>query len=259
MTPPIDVQTPLAILYRDAAIVAVHKPHGLLVHRSPISRDRVFLLQRLRDQLGTRVYPVHRLDRATSGVIVFGLDPDTAATLAGAFTAGAVSKRYLAVARGWVEPAGEIDHPVRDEDTDAPARPSLTRYRRIATVELPYPVDRYPSARYSLVEVEPVTGRRQQIRRHFKHMSHHLVGDTTHGNGRHNRFFRDRLGITRLLLQAQSLAFAHPCSGARLEIEALPDPAWRRVEDLFGVTLFPPTPSKRHEREAGRDGRTGPS
>jgi tRNA pseudouridine65 synthase len=209
------------------------------VHRSPISRDSVFLLQRLRDQIGERVYPVHRLDRATSGVILFGLDPGAAAALTGAFGEGRVEKRYLAVARGWVDADGAIDHPVRDDDSDAPARPALTRYHRVARVELPYAVDRYPSARYSLVAVEPVTGRRQQIRRHFKHISHHLVGDTTHGNGRHNRFFRSRFGIDRLLLQAQSLAFPHPADGQRLVIEAIPDPAWRRIETLFGVTLFP--------------------
>jgi tRNA pseudouridine65 synthase len=240
MTPPSTAQVPLTILHRDAHIVAVHKPPGLLVHRSAISRDSVFLLQRLRDQLGQRVYPVHRLDRATSGVIVFGLDPGTAAALADGFAAGTVVKGYLAVARGWVDAEGLIDHPVRDEDAGADARPASTRYRRLATLELPYAVDRYPSTRYSLVAVEPLTGRRQQIRKHFKHISHHLVGDTTHGNGRHNRFFRDRLGIDRLLLQAQSLTFTHPVGGALIAIEAVPDPAWRRIEALFGVSLFPP-------------------
>jgi tRNA pseudouridine65 synthase len=242
MTPPGPGHVPLTILHHDAHLVAVHKPPGLLVHRSAISRDSVFLLQRLRDQLGARVYPVHRLDRATSGVIVFGLDPGTAAALGDAFAAGTVLKGYLAVARGWVDVQGLIDHPVRDEDGDSAARPARTRYRRVATLELPYAVDRYPSARYSLVAVEPLTGRRQQIRKHFKHISHHLIGDTTHGNGRHNRFFRTRLGIDRLLLQAQSLDFTHPVGGERIQIEAVPDPAWRRIEALFGVSLFqPPT------------------
>lgn len=240
MTPSTSGLPPLALLHRDAHVVAVHKPPGLLVHRSPISRDSVFLLQRLRDQLGNRVYPVHRLDRATSGVIVFGLDPATAAALAAGFSRGTVTKHYLAVARGWVDAQGLIDHPVRDEDGDTDARPALTRYRRLATVELPDAVDRYPSTRYSLVAVEPLTGRRQQIRKHFKHISHHLIGDTTHGNGRHNRFFRARFGIDRLLLQAQRLAFTHPATGARIALEALPDPAWRRIEALFGVALFPP-------------------
>lgn len=240
MTPPSTGQAPLTILHRDAHVVAVHKPPGLLVHRSAISRDSVFLLQRLRDQLGARVYPVHRLDRATSGVIVFGLDPGTAALLADGFATGKMVKGYLAVARGWVDAQGLIDHPVQDDEGRNAAKPARTRYRRVATLELPYPVDRYPSARYSLVAVEPLTGRRQQIRKHFKHISHHLIGDTTHGNGRHNRFFRNRFGIDRLLLQAQTLAFTHPVGGEHIQIEAVPDTAWRRIESLFGVSLFQP-------------------
>ncbi|MCB1802815.1 MAG: pseudouridylate synthase, partial [Gammaproteobacteria bacterium] len=178
---------PLSILYRDDHYVAVDKPPGLLVHRSPISRDRVFALQMLRDQLGRRVYPVHRLDRATSGVLLFALDAISAQHMVARFDARQVGKEYLAVARGWVDSEGFIDHPVADQDASATAQPAQTRYRCLARIELPYAVDRYPTSRYSLLTVTPLTGRRQQIRKHFKHISHHLVGDTTHGNGRHNR------------------------------------------------------------------------
>jgi tRNA pseudouridine65 synthase len=227
----------LKILYQDAHYVAVDKPVGLLVHRSPIARDGVFVLQMLRDQLGQRVYPVHRLDRATSGVLLFGLSGEAAMRLAAAFSARRVAKRYLAVARGWVDPAGMIDHPVADQDGNRAAQPAQTAYRRLAVTELPFAVDRYPSARYSLVEVEPLTGRRQQIRKHFKHISHHLIGDTTHGNGRHNRFFRNRYGIHRLLLMARRIEFDHPYCNRRVSVATTPDRDWQTVAGIFGHAL----------------------
>jgi tRNA pseudouridine65 synthase len=230
----------LQILYRDDRVVAVHKPCGVLVHRTPLARDRVFVLQALRDQLGQRVYPVHRLDRATSGVLLFALDSDTARTLVRQFETRRVRKQYLAVARGWVDPEGLIDHPVADEDVGGAPQPARTRYACLARIELPFAVDRYSSARYSLVRVEPETGRRQQIRKHFKHISHHLIGDTTHGNGRHNRFFRTQYGLERLLLQAQSLGFEHPADASSIEITAAADANWRKLAQLFGVDLFNP-------------------
>jgi len=228
---------PLKILYRDAHYVAIDKPSGLLVHRSPISRDQVFAVQTLRDQLGQRVYPVHRIDRATSGVLIFGLSADAARQLAGQFESRRVDKAYLAVARGWVDESGTIDHPVADEEGGGATQAALTRYRRLAAVELPFAVDRYPSSRYSLVRIVPETGRRQQIRKHFKHISHHLIGDTTHGNGRHNRFFREHYGIRRLLLMSQRLGFLHPYEGTRITISAQSDRDWCKVEMLFACSL----------------------
>jgi tRNA pseudouridine65 synthase len=227
----------LKILYQDRHYVAIDKPAGLLMHRSPISRDRIFVLQTLRDQLGRYVYPVHRLDRATSGVLIFGLSAQAAGRLADQFEARLVDKAYLAVARGWVDAAGLIDHPVADGDGNGVAQTARTHYRRLATVELPFAVDRYPTTRYSLLSALPETGRRQQIRKHFKHISHHLIGDTTHGNGRHNRFFRDQFGIRRLLLMSLRLSFRHPYGADLVTIVAGPDPDWQKVQDLFGYTL----------------------
>jgi tRNA pseudouridine65 synthase len=226
----------LPLLYRDSRYVFVHKPAGMLVHRSRLSRDRVFVMQTLRDQLGARVYPVHRLDRATSGVLAFGLDPDAAQRLAGEFAHRRIAKRYLAVVRGWLDADGTIDHPVADQD--GPARPAaaVTRYRRLSQIELPEPVDRYPTARYSLACVDPLTGRRQQIRKHFKHISHHLIGDTTHGHGRHNRFYREHLGLHRLLLLAYRLRLTHPYSGRALDVHAELDDDWCRVLALFDLS-----------------------
>lgn len=212
----------LTILYRDEHYIAVDKPAGLLVHRTRISEDSRFALQQLRDQIGRRVYPVHRLDRPTSGVLVFGLDSDAARRLVQLFEQRQVQKRYLAVVRGYTEASALIDYPLREEP-HKPAQAAVTGYRRLATVELPIAVGRYATARYSLLEVRPATGRMHQIRKHMKHIFHPIVGDTTHGDGRHNRLFREQFGIYRLLLMATGLAFRHPYSGADLSISAAPD------------------------------------
>ncbi len=223
----------LQILFRDEHYIAIHKPANILVHRSWLaSRDRRFVLQELRDQIGQRVYPVHRLDRATSGVLIFALTPAAGQRLSARFEAGEVAKDYLAVVRGWADTAGVIDHPVRDRDQGGAPREAVSRYRRLARIELPFAVDRYPSSRYSLVAVQPQTGRRHQIRQHFKHLSHPLLGDTTYGNGRHNRFFREHFAIHRLLLLARQLAFEHPDSGERIVIGAAPEPDWSRLLSL---------------------------
>lgn len=228
---------PLPILFQDDHLIAVHKPPGLLMHRSPISRDEVFLVQTLRDQIHRRVYPVHRLDRATSGVVVFGLTPEAAGMLASAFQNAKVDKQYLALARGWTEEHGVIDHPVADEEGNNQLQEARTSYRTLARVEIPEHVDRYPTSRYSLVSASPLTGRRQQIRKHFKHISHHLIGDTTHGNGRHNRFFRERFGIHRLMLLAHRLAFEHPLTRETVELIAMPEAEWETIALAFGWEL----------------------
>ncbi len=220
----------MEILHHDDHLVAVHKPAGLLVHRSMIDRHETrFALQMVRDQIGRRVFPVHRLDKPVSGVLLFALDADTARALTDAFTRGAVHKSYLAVVRGFTLEQDVIDYPLveqPDRMTDGrarqakPAQAAVTAYRRLATVELPHPVGRYATARYSLLSVQPATGRKHQIRRHMKHIFHPIVGDTTHGDGRHNRFFRERLACERLLLAATALRLRHPVSGEALEIDA---------------------------------------
>jgi tRNA pseudouridine65 synthase len=225
---------PLTILYRDEDYVAVDKPSGLQVHRSWISEENEqFLLQRLRDQIGQRVYTVHRLDRPTSGVIIFGLSSEAAREMCGVFERRAVEKRYLAVVRGYAEESGHIDYPLREEP-HKPLQEAITDYRTLATIELPIPIGRYNTARYSLVEVSPLTGRSRQIRKHFHHIFHPLIGDTSHGEGRHNRLFRQRFDVHRLLLHAWKLRLRHPLSGEELNITApLPD-EFRRLIQEFG-------------------------
>ncbi|MGF1529548.1 MAG: pseudouridine synthase [Candidatus Competibacterales bacterium] len=232
----------LPLLYRDDHYVAIHKPPHLLVHRTHLARDEVFVLQRLRDQLKRRLYPIHRLDRATSGVLVFGLTPEAAHRLVEQFADHLVEKEYWALSRGWVADTGTIDHPVRDDDTDKPPRDAVTHYRCLARGELPFAVDRYPTARYSWVRADPKTGRRQQIRRHFKHISHHLIGDVKHGNGKHNRFFRQHFGIQRLMLLAKRLAFTHPMTGAYTVLTTAPEGEWQRVAAALGWDLASPFP-----------------
>jgi tRNA pseudouridine65 synthase len=232
----------LEILYRDEYMVAIAKPSGLLVHRTPLDAWATgFALQRLRDQLGRTVYPVHRLDKATSGVLLFALDPDVLAQLSAAFERAAVSKRYLAIVRGWPPETLKIDHALRrlkdvrsGRPPAAALQPAVTALRRLATAELPVRVDRYPTSRYALVALEPLTGRHHQLRRHLKHVGHPIVGDTTYGQGRHNRLFRSRFGSQRLLLAAVSLRLCHPRSGERLEINAPPAADFARVAAGLG-------------------------
>ncbi len=218
----------LPIIYRDASLIAIHKPAGLLVHRSVLDRHETrFALQILRDQIGQKVYPVHRLDKGTSGVLLFALDREVGRTLTQQFERGEISKRYLAIVRGHPPESGEIDHPLArmaDEHSgiaaSAAAQPAHTCYRRLATVELPYRVDRYPSSRYALVELQPLTGRWHQLRRHMKHIAHPIIGDATHGKGRHNRLFHELFGYPRLLLAATEMRLAHPVSGEVLTLQA---------------------------------------
>jgi len=219
----------LKVIYRDEHLVAIDKPEGLLVHRTRISRDHVFALQLLRDQIGAYVYPVHRLDRPTSGVLVFALSPEIAARLCAEFSSRRVAKRYIAVVRGFTDESGVISHPL-PEECEGEAQDARTSFRRLAAAELPVPMPPNPTARFSLVEAAPETGRMHQIRRHFRHASHPVIGDTQHGDGKYNRLFRDRYSIRRLLLHALSVEFAHPAGGEALKISA---PVPEEMSSLF--------------------------
>lgn len=227
----------LPILYRDEYLIAIDKPSGLLVHRSDVDRRETrFAVQLLRDQIGRHVYPVHRLDRGTSGVLLFTLDADMTRRLSAQFEEKTIEKTYLAVVRGWPPESGVIDHAlsVQDENgrvvcQEAIAQPALTHFRTLATAELPFAVESFPSSRYALVALFPVTGRRHQLRRHMKHMAHPIIGDATHGKGRHNRFFQQMFGCHRLLLACVALRLRHPLSGEDLTIGAGLDESFLRV------------------------------
>ncbi|NVK40673.1 MAG: tRNA pseudouridine(65) synthase TruC [Oceanospirillaceae bacterium] len=218
----------LKILFEDDHLIAIDKPSGLLVHPSWIApRKTPNAVALLKEYLGSTVYTIHRLDRATSGVLVFGKQKEAAQAMNAAFAERRVQKTYLCVTRGYTPEQGVIDYPLKPihdkkvdpfADPDKPAKDAVSEFRRLGTVELPIPVGRYETARYSLVEVKPKTGRKHQIRRHLKHIFHPLVGDTKHGDGKHNQLFRDHFGLERLLLMATELAFVHPVSGEQLDI-----------------------------------------
>jgi tRNA pseudouridine65 synthase len=227
----------IEVLYEDDDLLAVNKPAGLLVHRSKIANDETdFLLDRLAAQTAATLLLAHRLDRATSGVVLLAKSREVAGELGRLFMARDVTKRYLAVVRGWPEPDGVIDYPLPDVRERSPRKPALTRWRTLATATLPIALGRYPEQRYALVEALPETGRYRQIRKHFHHVSHHIVGDTSHGRGDHNRLWRIHLGMHRMLLHAWRIEFAHPRSGERLRVEAPLDAAWQRVLAHFGWT-----------------------
>jgi tRNA pseudouridine65 synthase len=278
---PETVRETLPLLYRDEHLVAVHKPSGLLVHRAMIDRHETrFALQIVRDQIGQRVTPVHRLDKGTSGVLLFALNESAARQLGQSFDQGRVDKRYVAVVRGWTAESGVIDHPLRriddaygtaatpsgvgrkilqvdgvplaERDHGKPqerlmAQPAITHFQRLACAEIAERVEadqRFPTTRYSLLALQPTTGRQHQLRRHLKHIAHPIIGDATYGKGVHNRFIAQRVGVSRLLLACRSMTFPHPVGGQPLCVLAplsadmhhalqqlgWPDSAWQTVD-----------------------------
>lgn len=233
----------LEILYQDDLLVAVNKPAGMLVHRSWLDRyETRFVMQTLRDQIGQLVYPIHRLDRPTSGVLLFALDSETANYLCLQFEQKIVEKHYLAVVRGYVNGSGQIDYPLKPKldkiadkfsETEKEAQTAITDYQSLATVELDYPAGRYATARYSLLKLTPQTGRKHQLRRHLKHIFHPILGDTQYGDLVQNRSLKQHTGIGRLLLHAQSLKFQHPKTGDFCQITAGLDQQWQQAINLF--------------------------
>jgi tRNA pseudouridine65 synthase len=223
----------LTPLFEDEHLVAVDKPPGLLVHRTQLAAgEQAAALQLLRDQLGRPVWPVHRLDRGTSGVLVFALSPEVASLLGAMFEGGRMHKRYLALVRGWpAQDEGLIDHPLaRDPELPSAGQPMLaaqTRWRVCQRLAWPLSTDpRFATTRVALLEAEPLQGRRHQIRRHLKHIAHPILGDATHGKGPLNRAVAAHLGVQRLWLHARQLAFTHPVTGAPLDLQAALSPHW---------------------------------
>lgn len=229
----------LRVLHQDEFFVAVDKPAGFHVHPPEAQEHRISrntnCLRILRDQLGKYLYPVHRLDRATSGVLLFGLSSEAASRFNAMFEKREIHKTYFAVTRGWLPDEGEIDHPLSDGDEDSQKKASLTRFLTVGRTELPISSGPHSTSRYTLVRVHPLTGRMHQIRKHFSHLSHPLIGDTVYGDGKHNRIFRDLLRERKLLLKAHSLRFNHPMTGAPIILETRWEHAWHQVFELFGV------------------------
>ena len=233
----------LEILYQDEVLVAVNKPAGMLVHRSWLDRHETqFVMQTLRDQIGQRVYPIHRLDRPTSGVLLFALNSEIANLLCRQFEQKQIEKQYLAVVRGYVTGHGEIDYPLKvqlDKIADKFSQPdkapqsAVTFYEGLQTVEMPYGVGRYATSRYSLVRLIPQTGRKHQLRRHMKHIFHPILGDTQYGDLHQNRALMEHTGCARLLLHAEKLTFVHPLTQRPMTIQAGLDAQWQNLMQTF--------------------------
>jgi tRNA pseudouridine65 synthase len=242
---PFILTQPLSIIYQDEFIVAVDKPAGMLVHRSFLDKhETVFVMQTLRDQIGQHVFPVHRLDRPTSGVLLFALSADIARLLGQQIEQQLWRKHYLAVVRGFMPSGGALDYPLKEQldkvadkfsrDDKAPQQ-AITRYQPLQQVELPIPVSKYPAARYSLVALQPLTGRKHQLRRHLAHLRYPIAGDTSHGDGKHNALFKQHLNCRRLLLIAKQLQLPHPVSGELLTLNA----GLNELEPLFSHFGWP--------------------
>lgn len=228
------MDNPLLILYEDDALVAIDKPSGLLAHRQPGAPREPAALQCVRDQVGCRVHLVHRLDRATSGVLLLAKSPEVASAMGRALTRGDVRKTYEAIVRGWAPQVATIDYPLVHEERKV-EQSAVTQLRRLATAEIAVPVGRYATARYSLVELRPQTGRTHQLRRHMAHLRHPIVGDVRHGDGAHNRLFRTQFESHRLLLFATELAFEHPHGGHPVTVRAPADPQREQLLDELGL------------------------
>ncbi|EBH8751666.1 tRNA pseudouridine(65) synthase TruC [Salmonella enterica subsp. enterica serovar Kua] len=234
----------LEILYQDPWLVAVNKPAGWLVHRSWLDRDeKVVVMQTVRDQIGQHVFTAHRLDRPTSGVLLMGLSSEAGRRLAQQFEQHHIRKRYHAIVRGWLMDDAVLDYPLveeRDKIADKFARedkapqPAVTQYRGLATVEMAVPTGRYPTTRYGLVELEPKTGRKHQLRRHLAHLRHPIIGDSKHGDLRQNRSAAEHFACRRLMLHASRLELTHPFTGQPLMIQAGLDETWMQALTQFG-------------------------
>lgn len=215
------------IIFDDGDLIAAVKPAGMLVHSSPIDKNCTENFSDLVSrECSTDLKLLHRLDKPTSGLVLFCRSSLLARGISDLFSTNHPEKRYLALCRGWPDDEGRIDHPLRTiVDTrgkkviKGDLKEAETKWKVLSRHELPFPDRHHATSRVSLCEIHPLTGRFHQIRRHFKHISHQIIGDTTHGDGFYNRLFREKVGISRMMLHAFSISFTHPISGDKIHIE----------------------------------------
>lgn len=236
--------------------MVIDKPPGFHVHAPEDARLKISdarnCLKILRQQTGLYLYPVHRIDAATSGVLVYALSSEAAAHFNGQFRGHTMAKIYFCVVRGWLQGDGIVDRPLKNPDTGEPME-ARTRFHQIARVELPIASAGHATSRYGLVRAEPLTGRLHQIRRHFQGMSHPLVGDVQHGDAVHNRIFRELLGTSLLLLKAYSLTFTSPATNQQVYVHASWNNPWHKTFDLFGLCPCEPSPLPLHPQRQQRE------
>lgn len=223
----------LEIIYQDDHLVAINKPHGLLVHRSPIAADATeFAMQLLRDQIGQYVYPCHRLDRKTSGVLLFALDKDTQSNVNQWFREQKISKEYLAIIRGWTDDKIHIDYDLTNDR--GIVQGAITDLKTIQRCEIGVPLGKYATQRYSLVALTPTTGRFHQLRKHMNHIRHPIIGDRPHGCSKQNRLWKSNWGMEKMMLHAQKLRIPSPID---LTITANISDEFKRVLDILQMQL----------------------
>jgi tRNA pseudouridine65 synthase len=222
----------LDIVYQDDHLIAINKPHGLLVHRSSIANDaKEFALQLVRDQIARWVSPVHRLDRKTGGLLLFAFEKDVEIAMHKQFQEGLVSKKYIAVVRGYAPDQLDIDYPLMKEN--GTMQDAFTSFVTLKRAELDIPLGNHLTSRYSLVEASPTTGRMHQLRKHFAHIFHPIIGDRKHGCNKQNRFFKQEWEMTTMLLHASELKFNHPVTGAEVLLKAPLQEEFIRVMNLM--------------------------
>jgi len=223
----------LEIVYQDDHLIAINKPHGLLVHRSSIASDaKEFALQLLRDQVGRFVSPVHRLDRKTGGLLLFAFDKEVEIAMHKQFQEGGVVKKYLAILRGYAPDQMDIDYPLVKEN--GMVQEAFTSFVTLKRAELPVPFGQHETSRYSFVEAAPTTGRMHQLRKHFAHIFYPIIGDRKHGCNKQNRFFKEQWDMTTMLLHASELRFLHPVTGEQIALKAEPQEEFKKVMRLMG-------------------------
>ncbi len=226
----------LSILYRDESLIAVNKPHGLLVHRSKIAMDaEEFALQILRDQIGQWVNPVHRLDRKTAGVLIFALHKNVEIAMHQQFAENKVKKTYLAIVRGHTADKLDIDYPLRKEN--GIIQGAFTSITTLNRSEIDVPLGGHDTSRYSLIEAIPATGRMHQIRKHMSHIFHPIIGDRPHGCNKQNKLFKEKWNMTTMMLHAVNVSFTHPVTGKLVCITAPLHAEFNRIMELMGWHL----------------------
>lgn len=226
----------LEIIYQDENLIAINKPHGLLVHQSSIARDATeFALQMLRDQVGKHVSPVHRLDRKTSGILLFAFDKESEIAMHQQFMNTETDKKYLAILRGFTPDSMDIDYPLAKEN--GTMQEAFTAFKTLQRAEVNVAFGKHPTSRYSLIEATPKTGRMHQLRRHFSHILHPIIGDRTHGCNKQNKFFLAQWNMTTMLLHASELSFTHPVTSERIHLKANLHDEFKRVMDFMNIKL----------------------
>ncbi|MDQ7947853.1 MAG: pseudouridine synthase [Pedobacter sp.] len=226
----------LPIIYQDEHLIAINKPHGLLVHRSKIANDATeFALQLLRDQIGQHVSPVHRIDRKTGGLLLFAFEKDVEIAMQKQFQEGLVHKKYLAIVRGYTPDQLDIDYPlVKDNGT---LQDAFTSFLTLQRAEINVPHGKHATSRYSLVEATPTTGRMHQLRKHFAHIFHPIIGDRKHGCNKQNKFFTEKFDMSTMLLHASALKFNHPITGQSISMEAPVQDEFKRMLQLMEIII----------------------